>query len=214
MCCVRVPALPLLAAISALSVAGCAGIPLQSAMETDDRLCLARVMFFESLRSSYDGMLAVGTVVMNRIDSGRYPGTVCAVVGQRNQFAPGALTSPFRGQGRDLALKAADAVLSGKRLPGMQGVMFFHTAGYTFPYHNMRYVLVAGGNAFYYKSSTREMTARAYTPEPAPMPMPGPMQSLPPAMIASNQQIPEQDSEPNQTSDEAAKPGVDFQSFY
>jgi len=28
---------------------------------------------------------------------------------------------------------------------------FFHTAGLTFPYNNMHYVLVAGGNAFYEK---------------------------------------------------------------
>ena len=30
--------------------------------------------------------------------------------------------------------------------------MYFHTAGYHFPYTNMHYTLVAGGNAFYWKS--------------------------------------------------------------
>src|SRR3954471_12931809 len=54
-----------------------------------DRQCLARGMYVESVRSSDDGMLAVGTVVMNRLQSGRYPRTVCGVVGQPNQFAPG-----------------------------------------------------------------------------------------------------------------------------
>jgi spore germination cell wall hydrolase CwlJ-like protein len=34
-------------------------------------------------------------------------------------------------------------------------VMFFHQAGLRFPYRNMRYVLVAGGNTFYYKASRR-----------------------------------------------------------
>ncbi len=29
--------------------------------------------------------------------------------------------------------------------------MFFHAAGHRFPYDNMQYVLVAGGNAFYEK---------------------------------------------------------------
>ena len=32
--------------------------------------------------------------------------------------------------------------------------MFFHRAGLTFPYKNMHYVLVAGGNAFYEKRQT------------------------------------------------------------
>src|SRR5690606_13334803 len=35
-----------------------------------ERECLARAMFFESRRSSRDGLVAVGTVVMNRVDSG------------------------------------------------------------------------------------------------------------------------------------------------
>ena len=34
--------------------------------------------------------------------------------------------------------------------------MFFHTAGYSFPYRNMHYVVVAGGNAFYQKRSGQD----------------------------------------------------------
>jgi spore germination cell wall hydrolase CwlJ-like protein len=43
----------------------------------------------------------------------------------------------------------ADAVLRGARHPALPGTTHFHTAGLTFPYTNMHYVLVAGGNAFY-----------------------------------------------------------------
>ena len=112
-------------------------------------------MYFEFNRSSDEGMLAVGTVVMNRRESGRFPRTICGVVGQPNQFAPGALTSPMNGVGKARALRNADRVLAGARMPGMQNVMFFHTAGLDFPYSNMQYRLVAGGNAFYEKRSTR-----------------------------------------------------------
>ena len=49
-------------------------------------------MFFESHRSSREGLVAVGTVVMNRVNSGEYPDTICGVVGQKNQFAPGVMT--------------------------------------------------------------------------------------------------------------------------
>jgi spore germination cell wall hydrolase CwlJ-like protein len=108
-------------------------------------------MYFESNRSSDEGMLAVGTVVMNRFESGRYPHTVCGVVGQRGQFAPGVLTLPMRPDEAARVRRVADAVLAGARHPSVGKAMFFHTAGLTFPYSNMHYVLVAGGNAFYEK---------------------------------------------------------------
>ena len=119
------------------------------------RDCMARVMYFESNRSSTDGMVAVGTVVMNRRASGRYPSSVCGVVGQRNQFADGALWKRMSGPGKTRAYAAADAVLAGTRHRGVGDAMFFHTAGYHYPYRNMHYVAVAGGNAFYERHSRR-----------------------------------------------------------
>jgi spore germination cell wall hydrolase CwlJ-like protein len=152
--CMRVPARAFLAVLTLATLAGCASAPFPSAVENDEKQCMARVMFFESLRNSDDGMLAVGTVVMNRLESGRYPHTVCGVVGETNQFAPGALTRSFTGEGRERALRMAEAILSGQRHPSLEkNVMFFHTTGYTFPYHNMHYVLNAGGNSFYFKDA-------------------------------------------------------------
>lgn len=142
-----------LVALAASSLGGCALFSSRTYVraETNERLCLARAMYFESNRSSDPGMMAVGTVVMNRLQSGKYPGTICGVVGQPRQFAPGALTLPFDGVGRKRALHNADRVLAGARQPGLDGVYHFHTAGYKFPYTNMHYVQVAGGNAFYQK---------------------------------------------------------------
>ncbi|MBV2142103.1 cell wall hydrolase [Falsochrobactrum sp. TDYN1] len=114
-----------------------------------DRECLQRAMFFESNRSSPDGLVAVGTVVMNRLANERYPDTICGVVGQKKQFAPGVLTRKMKPLPDVQA--AADAVLKGKRHPALKNSMFFHTAGLKFPYRNMHYVLVAGGNSFYEK---------------------------------------------------------------
>nr|WP_244639585.1 cell wall hydrolase [Aureimonas endophytica] len=126
--------------------------------------CLTRAMYFESNRTSHDGMLAVGTVVMNRKASGRYPRSVCGIVGQKNQFAPGVLTKPM-AQGKDLARKTAREVLRGARHTEVgRRAMFFHTAGYSYPYNNMHYVAIAGGNAFYEKrrnpTQTQEDVAR------------------------------------------------------
>jgi spore germination cell wall hydrolase CwlJ-like protein len=116
-----------------------------------DRECLERAMFFESNRSSPDGLMAVGTVVMNRLASGSYPDTICGVVGQKNQFAPGVLTRKMNSKAMPDVQATADAVLKGKRHPSLKNSMFFHTAGLKFPYRNMHYVLVAGGNSFYEK---------------------------------------------------------------
>lgn len=129
-----------------LLLAGCAGNPLLS-----DRECMTRAMYFESNRSSPDGMLAVGTTVMNRVAAPGYPKTVCGVVGQPRQYADGVLTKPMNARESGRVAAVAEAVLAGQRHPQVGGALFFHTAGLTFPYTNMHYVAVAGGNAFYEK---------------------------------------------------------------
>ena len=143
-------ALALATVVSGVSfLGGCALSPFSLLSPTE---CMARVMYFESPRSSAEGMLAVGTVVMNRMHDPKFPSTVCGVVGQRNQFADGVLWKPLR-EGKSLALarQVAERVLAGARHPGVRNAKFFHTEGYSFPYTNMHYVLVAGGNAFYEK---------------------------------------------------------------
>jgi spore germination cell wall hydrolase CwlJ-like protein len=133
-----------------------------------ERECLARAMFFESIRSSREGLVAVGSVVMNRVESGEYPETICGVVGQKNQFAPGVLSRPMNSKALPDVMAAADAVLGGERHPAVSNAKFFHQAGLTFPYKNMHYVLEAGGNAFYEKRSRRQREAAAAVAEAKP----------------------------------------------
>ncbi|MER8906142.1 cell wall hydrolase [Mesorhizobium sp. M0854] len=116
-----------------------------------EKECLERAMFFESNRSSRDGMIAVGTVVMNRLRSGNHGNTICQVVGERGQFAPGVMTRPMNSKAMPDVEEAAEAVLKGERKAKLKNTMYFHTAGLRFPYKNMHYTMVAGGNAFYEK---------------------------------------------------------------
>lgn len=125
-----------------------------------DKECLARAMFFELNRSSREGLVAVGTVVMNRLQDGEYGDSVCEVVGQRGQFAPGVLSKKMDSDALPDVVDAAEAVLKGERHPAVKEAMFFHTAGLRFPYKNMHYVLQAGGNAFYEKRERRRMARR------------------------------------------------------
>jgi spore germination cell wall hydrolase CwlJ-like protein len=152
-----------LSAVS-LVLAGCGPASKKSKLSftglgMSSRECLARAMYFESNRSSNDGMLAVGTVVMNRFESGKYGKSVCEVVGAPRQFAPGVLSRAMtEGKSRERALSVAEQVLGGRRHPKVGKAQFFHTAGYEPGYNNMRYVSIEGGNAFYEKVKKGEDT--------------------------------------------------------
>ncbi len=120
-----------------------------------EKECLVRAMYFEANRSSDAGLLGVGTVVMNRVESPRYPSTICGVVGAPRQFAAGVLSRPMTERGLSRIEAIADEILEGKRNAQVGEARHFHTAGLRFGYKNMHYVTVAGGNAFYIKGGER-----------------------------------------------------------
>ena len=101
---------------------------------------------------------------MNRVLSDDFPNTVCAVVSQNNQFAPGLMTKTMTGDARVLAEASASAVLGGERHPNVGGARFFHAAWYDANFNNIHYVLTAGGNAFYEKRRPENVTS----PNPLP----------------------------------------------
>ena len=156
----------MLSATALLLLAGCGG-GRHSELE-----CMERAMYFESNRSSREGMIAVGSVVMNRVHSEKFPNSVCAVVGQKNQFAPGVMTKKMDLRTAPKVQEAARSVLRGERHPQIGNAQFFHAATHRFDYNNMHYVLVAGGNAFYEKRKPHLVT-QPYPPAPASAPSRG-----------------------------------------
>ncbi|MGX1789924.1 cell wall hydrolase [Bosea sp. NPDC055332] len=175
-------AIPLLISLAAPVLGACSTAPVQTASTTTagpatttkqtheirkraielakadprEKECLVRAMYFESNRSSETGLLGVGTVVMNRVGSPRYPETICGVVGAPRQFAPGVLTRQMATRDLPKAEAAAEAILAGKRNEAVGSAKHFHMAGLRFSYANMHYVTVAGGNAFYVKGERPE----------------------------------------------------------
>jgi len=131
-----------------------------------DRECLKRAMYFESERSDESGFMAVGSVIMNRLTSGIYAPTICGVVTQKNQFAPGLMARKMDEATAPDLDKAADSVLKGARHPDVKEAMFFHRKGLKFRYDNMHYVAAAGGNVFYEK---RDQDGQLQTAEPKPV---------------------------------------------
>lgn len=49
---------------------------------------LSAIIYCESGNQSYEGQLAVGYVIMNRVRSNKFPNTITEVVYQKNQFSP------------------------------------------------------------------------------------------------------------------------------
>lgn len=82
-----------------------------------DEALLAALVYCESGNQSYEGMLAVAAVVMNRVRSGAYPNTVAGVIYASGQFAP-ALNGKVEAQLKigvpAACTKAAQEAIAGK----------------------------------------------------------------------------------------------------
>lgn len=83
-----------------------------------DRALLAAIIFCEAGGEPYEGKVAVGAVIMNRVRSGRFPNTISGVIYQRGQFGPVVTGKLGRviaaGKTTSACYKAADAALSGE----------------------------------------------------------------------------------------------------
>ncbi len=55
---------------------------------TDDTTLLAALIYCEAGNQSYEGMVAVGAVVVNRVNSSSFPNTISEVIYQSGQFGP------------------------------------------------------------------------------------------------------------------------------
>lgn len=84
---------------------------------TSDAQLLAALIQCEAGGESYEGQLAVGAVVLNRVRSGSYPGTVSGVIYASGQFGPagtGKVASLLSGGNiKSSCLQAANEALSG-----------------------------------------------------------------------------------------------------
>lgn len=92
---------------------------------------LATLIFCEAGNQPYDGQVAVGAVVMNRVRSGSFPDTITDVIYQSGQFTPamtGWLDSVLASDGyTDSAMQAAADALAGSNPIG--DCLYFSTGG-------------------------------------------------------------------------------------
>ena len=105
----------------------------QAAAETAarEKELLAALIFCEAGNQPYEGQVAVGAVVMNRMNSGQFPDTITDVIYQSGQFTPamtGWLDSVLASDGyTDSAMQAASDALAGSNPIG--DCLYFSTGG-------------------------------------------------------------------------------------
>ena len=98
-----------------------------TAVSASDRELLAAIIYCEAGNQSHTGKVAVGNVVMNRVNSAKFPNSISSVVYQRGQFSPagsGWLNRVLkRGTVPADCYAAADEALAGSKPVG--GSVFF-----------------------------------------------------------------------------------------
>ena len=103
-----------------------------AAAQQAEKELLASLIFCEAGNQPYEGQVAVGAVVMNRINSSSYPDTMEEVIYQSGQFSPamsGWLDRVRANQGyTEAAMQAAEDALAGSNPIG--DCLYFSVGGY------------------------------------------------------------------------------------
>jgi spore germination cell wall hydrolase CwlJ-like protein len=128
--------------------------------------CLAQNVYWEAASESFEGKVAVAQVTMNRLNSGKFPSTVCGVVQQRNVFYDKVVcqfswfcdsatkTKPVHPrlyvESEEVAKKV---LLEGFRLDSMKEALYYH-ADYINPKWNKERIGKIGQHIFYKDKSS------------------------------------------------------------
>ena len=117
-----------------------------SAIASDDLTLLAAILQCEA-HYDYDSMLAVATVIMNRVYSSRFPNSIHDVIYANGQFAPvwtGSLDRVLKQGPRSLSIQVAQDAINGARLAAVADCYYFLYAPST-----SRTGVVIGDNVFF-----------------------------------------------------------------
>lgn len=123
--------------------------------------CMTQNVYWEAASEPAEGKLAVAQIVMNRVESGRYPSDPCQVVHQKNVIYEKVLcqfawyceqtykSKPVHQKLWDESAEAAKMVLvEGFRIPELKGALYYH-ADYVNPQWNKKRVAKIGHHIFY-----------------------------------------------------------------
>lgn len=134
----------LIAALMMLVLLACMFIPSVSFTEDRDTVLLARTIYALGKGESYETKLALGSVVMNRVENGWFADTLGDVLNDQQQF-------PAGNRYDDASLQAAHEVLSGKRTLS-EDALYYQAADASNPWAEEFQVDREGNYNFYSRS--------------------------------------------------------------
>ena len=113
---------------------------------TDDVTLLAAIIQCEAYQT-YDALLAVATVIMNRVESPRFPNTISGVVYASGQFEPvwtGRLDAVLQAGPTSLSMQVAQDAINGSRLAAVSDCYYF-----LYAHGSNRDGIIIGDNVFF-----------------------------------------------------------------
>jgi spore germination cell wall hydrolase CwlJ-like protein len=132
-----------------------------AAQKLRDLECLTRNIYWEAAGESFEGKVAVAQVTLNRVESGRFPNSVCGVVYQKNVFyervvcqfswfceANHRIRPVHAAMYRESEEVAKKVLLEGFRLPSLREALFYH-ATYISPGWRNEKITTIGQHVFY-----------------------------------------------------------------
>ena len=119
----------------------------QDTYDSETLVWLARIIHAESGNQSLEGKIAVGNVVMNRLNDPQFPDTLYDVLFQKNQFSPASSGSIYKEPNWESKV-AAMLVMEGVQV--VPDALFFNMAGArSYAYKHRTYVTTIGAHDFY-----------------------------------------------------------------
>jgi len=132
-----------------------------AAEQTRQLECLTRNIYWEAASEPFEGKVAVAQVTLNRMQSGKFPNSVCGVVYQKNVFYEKVVCQfswycegnqkmkpihkPLWRESEEVAKKV---LLEGFRLPSMKNALYYH-ADYVNPGWQLPKIDQIGRHIFY-----------------------------------------------------------------
>jgi spore germination cell wall hydrolase CwlJ-like protein len=160
-------------------------LPLRAAVDNlpppnlpkSERRCLAEVVFYEGRNETVEGQIAIAQVVLNRVRSGQWPDTICAVVrqgrGDSCQF-PAVCKAGERPSDSDAGWQRAawiadDAAAGRAWLSELSDATHYHNASAKPPWRlSMKFIRKVGWRLYYSDPKAAE-TLVSLTPGQAPL---------------------------------------------
>lgn len=128
-------------------------------------ICLAKNIYWEAANEPFEGKVAVAQVTLNRMESGRFPDSVCGVVYQKNTFNSKTVCqfswfcennhlvkTVHKAAYKESEEVAKMVLLEGFRLPNLKEALYYH-ADYVNPRWNKPRIVQIGRHIFYKEKS-------------------------------------------------------------